>query len=207
MVGAGRDGRDRRWRWRLLCVRAAGRHLLFFPPSATLCWSPQCRSNSKASVGRCSGWSKRRFSLSAGCAWMNRSFGASAFWRDLPQERCLRCATLFPSCSSVSTTPDPNRHVSLAVALALAAALYWIHGEVYPRRWPQINEQSDFEAIAMGITSYLAVRCGGRGLVGCSSLRVGRFELVGARVLIGLLRRSSRRLRLGCRQISLPRLR
>jgi hypothetical protein len=52
---------------------------------------------------------------------------------------------------------DPNHHVSLTVALALAAVLYWIHGEVYPRRWPHINEQSDFEAIAMGITSFLAV--------------------------------------------------
>jgi len=51
--------------------------------------------------------------------------------------------------------PDPSRHVSLTVALALAAVLYWIHGEVYPRRWPKILE-SGFEAGAMTVTSYLA---------------------------------------------------
>ncbi len=51
--------------------------------------------------------------------------------------------------------PDPGRHVSLTVALALAAILYWIHGEVYPRRWPQIL-QSEFESAAMGVTSFLA---------------------------------------------------
>ncbi len=53
-------------------------------------------------------------------------------------------------------TPDPKRHVSLTIALALAAILYWIHGEVYPRRWPQINE-SAFEVAAMKVTSYLAL--------------------------------------------------
>jgi hypothetical protein len=51
--------------------------------------------------------------------------------------------------------PDPARHVSLTVALALAAILYWIHGEVYPRRWPQIL-QSEFESAVMGVTSFLA---------------------------------------------------
>jgi len=51
--------------------------------------------------------------------------------------------------------PDPDRHMQLTVALALAAVLYWIHGEVYPRRWPQILE-SDFEAGAMKVTSYMA---------------------------------------------------
>lgn len=51
--------------------------------------------------------------------------------------------------------PDPNRHVSLTAALALAAVLYWIHGEVYPRRWPKILE-SEFEAGAMTVTSYMA---------------------------------------------------
>lgn len=51
--------------------------------------------------------------------------------------------------------PDPNRHLSLTVALALAAVLYWIHGEVYPRRWPKILE-SKFEASAMTVTSYMA---------------------------------------------------
>lgn len=50
---------------------------------------------------------------------------------------------------------DPNRHASLAVALALAAILYWVHGEVYPRRWLQLTE-NEFEAAAMGVTSYLA---------------------------------------------------
>lgn len=51
--------------------------------------------------------------------------------------------------------PDPNRHVSLTVALALAALLYWIHGEVYPRRWPKILE-SELESGAMTATSYMA---------------------------------------------------
>ena len=50
---------------------------------------------------------------------------------------------------------DPQRHVSLTVALVLAALLYWIHGEVYPRRWPQILE-SGFESAAMSVTSFLA---------------------------------------------------
>lgn len=52
--------------------------------------------------------------------------------------------------------PDPGHHISLTVALALAALLYWIHGEVYPRRWPKILE-SEFETAAMKVTSYLAV--------------------------------------------------
>lgn len=51
--------------------------------------------------------------------------------------------------------PDPARHTQLTVALALAAVLYWIHGEVYPRRWPKILE-SAFEAGAMTVTSYMA---------------------------------------------------
>lgn len=51
-------------------------------------------------------------------------------------------------------SPDPGRHVSLTVALALAAALYWIHAEVYPRRWPQIAEDGR-EALALRITSWL----------------------------------------------------
>jgi len=51
--------------------------------------------------------------------------------------------------------PDPGRHMQLTVALALAAVLYWVHGEVYPRRWPQILE-SEFEAGAMTVTSYMA---------------------------------------------------
>jgi len=51
--------------------------------------------------------------------------------------------------------PDPNGHGSLIVALTLAAVLYWVHAEVYPRRWPQITE-SGFEATAMKVTSFLA---------------------------------------------------
>ena len=49
---------------------------------------------------------------------------------------------------------DPDRHAALTVALALAAALYWIHAEVYPRRWPQIAADGR-EAFALGITSWL----------------------------------------------------
>ena len=49
---------------------------------------------------------------------------------------------------------DFDRHASVIVALALAAALYWIHAEVYPRRWPQIAEDGR-EAFALGITSWL----------------------------------------------------
>jgi hypothetical protein len=52
--------------------------------------------------------------------------------------------------------PDPERHLSLIAALALAAILYWTHSELYPRRWPQIAE--DFrEAFALRITSWLAI--------------------------------------------------
>ena len=50
--------------------------------------------------------------------------------------------------------PDPARHTSLTVALALAAVLYWVHAEVYPRRWPQIAE-NDVEAFALRVTSWL----------------------------------------------------
>ena len=52
--------------------------------------------------------------------------------------------------------PDPSRHWPLMAALALAAILYWVHAEVYPRRWPQIAED-DREAFALRITSWLAV--------------------------------------------------
>jgi len=52
--------------------------------------------------------------------------------------------------------PDPNRHWPLTAALALAALLYWVHAELYPRRWPQIAED-DREAFALRITSWLAV--------------------------------------------------
>jgi len=52
--------------------------------------------------------------------------------------------------------PDPSRHASLTVALALASLLYWVHAEVYPRRWPQIAEDGR-EALALRVTSWLAL--------------------------------------------------
>ena len=52
--------------------------------------------------------------------------------------------------------PDPNRHDEVAVALALAAALYWIHAEIYPRRWPQIAADKR-EAFALRIVSWLGL--------------------------------------------------
>jgi hypothetical protein len=48
------------------------------------------------------------------------------------------------------------------LALALAAVLYWVHAEVYPRRWPQIAAD-DREAFALCVTGWLALaiaRCG-----------------------------------------------
>lgn len=50
--------------------------------------------------------------------------------------------------------PDPARHLSLTASLALAALLYWIHAELYPRRWAQIAE-NEFEALALRVTSWL----------------------------------------------------
>ena len=55
--------------------------------------------------------------------------------------------------------PDPGRHPSLAAALGLAAALYWIHSEVYPRRWPRIAAD-EREAFALRITSWLGAAAG-----------------------------------------------
>jgi uncharacterized membrane protein len=54
------------------------------------------------------------------------------------------------------SAPDPARHVSLTVGLALAAVLFWVHAEVYPRRWPQIATDAR-EAFALRITSWLGV--------------------------------------------------
>ncbi len=53
-------------------------------------------------------------------------------------------------------SPDLARHGSLTAALTLAAILYWVHGEFYPRRWPQIAE-NDVEAVALRLTSWLGV--------------------------------------------------
>jgi hypothetical protein len=52
--------------------------------------------------------------------------------------------------------PDPGGHASLTVALALAALLFWVHGEIYPRRWPQIAENEN-EAFALRVTSWLGL--------------------------------------------------
>ena len=49
---------------------------------------------------------------------------------------------------------DLSRPGSLTAALLLAATLYWIHAEVYPRRWPKIIE-GNWEALALSITSWL----------------------------------------------------
>jgi uncharacterized membrane protein len=52
--------------------------------------------------------------------------------------------------------PDPAHHASLTVALALAALLYWIHAEIYPRRWPQIATNPG-DALALNITNWLGL--------------------------------------------------
>jgi hypothetical protein len=54
--------------------------------------------------------------------------------------------------------PDPGRHPSLTVGLALAAALFWLHAELYPRRWPEVAAQlGELESIALQITSWLGL--------------------------------------------------
>ena len=54
--------------------------------------------------------------------------------------------------------PDPNHHPSLAIGLALAAALFWLHGEVYPRRWPAIADKlGAVERVALAVTSWLGL--------------------------------------------------
>jgi uncharacterized membrane protein len=52
--------------------------------------------------------------------------------------------------------PDPGGHMWLAVALGLAAILYWVHAEIYPRRWPQIAGH-DAERFALRVTSWLGI--------------------------------------------------
>jgi len=51
---------------------------------------------------------------------------------------------------------NTNHHWSLTVGLALAAILYWIHSEVYPRRWPGIAHNF-LERLALQICSWLAL--------------------------------------------------
>ena len=52
------------------------------------------------------------------------------------------------------SNPDTSHHTSQAVAMMLAATLYWVHSEVYPRRWPQIFDD-DREAFVLRITSWM----------------------------------------------------
>jgi len=52
--------------------------------------------------------------------------------------------------------PDPGGHLWLTVALGLAAVLYWVHAEVYTRRWPEIAKD-EREAFALRITSWLGM--------------------------------------------------
>ena len=61
--------------------------------------------------------------------------------------------------------PDPSRHWSLTAGLTLAALLYWVHAEVYTRRWPQIVENAN-EAFALKITSWLGLAAAARRTVG-----------------------------------------
>jgi uncharacterized membrane protein len=84
--------------------------------------------------------------------------------------------------------PDPGRHTSLIAALALAAILYWIHSELYPRRWPKITEDAR-EAFALRITSWLAAAAAATALwiaVPDLWLPVGWLALV---LLLGLVAR------------------
>ena len=58
--------------------------------------------------------------------------------------------------------PDPDHHPSLTVGLALAAALFWLHGEVYPRRFelfahPDSSSFSELERVALAATSWLGL--------------------------------------------------
>jgi hypothetical protein len=53
---------------------------------------------------------------------------------------------------------DPGHHPSLAIALALAAALFWLHGEVYLRRWPEVAAAlGEMERTALAATSWLGL--------------------------------------------------
>jgi Predicted membrane protein (DUF2339) len=53
---------------------------------------------------------------------------------------------------------DSGHHPSLTIGLALAAALFWLHGVVYPRRWPRVaGTLGDVERIALAVTSWLGL--------------------------------------------------
>ena len=52
--------------------------------------------------------------------------------------------------------PNPGGHWELGAGLGLAAALYWLHAEVYPRRWAEIAAH-DLEALGLRITSWLGL--------------------------------------------------
>jgi uncharacterized membrane protein len=52
--------------------------------------------------------------------------------------------------------PDLGGHLWLTVALGMAAILYWVHAEVYTRRWPEIAKD-EREAFALRITSWLGL--------------------------------------------------
>ena len=63
-----------------------------------------------------------------------------------------------PLATSRLMSPDAAHHPPLAIALALAAALFWLHGEVYPRRWPEVaTSLGDLERTALVITSWLGL--------------------------------------------------
>ncbi|WP_263355631.1 DUF2339 domain-containing protein [Acidicapsa ligni] len=49
-----------------------------------------------------------------------------------------------------------GNHTAVAVGLALAAVLYWVHGEVYPRRWPDAIA-NEIELRALLLTSWLGL--------------------------------------------------
>lgn len=52
---------------------------------------------------------------------------------------------------------------SAAIGLALAAALYWVHSEVYPRRWSECFA-NEYEAVGLKITSWLGLAAAGSAL-------------------------------------------